>query len=1083
MGQRPGWKEPNGGRGVKHTSGLHRRRFLRAALAASAAGADWLRSQNSIATQAPVNDARPASVVARVQLPSDIFETEGTLNGEVYFRQRPEGSVTVSWVDGVGRVVKQVALPASGSNGASQPFSFSLADGLTYRNSIQVSVNGALQAEGAKFLLAPPARPWDDFHTLMWAGYPDGFYDLLATAGVDSTIAYRDDDFSPVLDNNFRFYVEQMAWEIFAVYHKRQNLWHAWQEGYQAKRENWELLVRQPCLNDPKTDEYLRDRLTRMVRMHKAFRPLFYNIADELGQGDQIQPTDFCHSSFCTLKFADYLRSIYGSPGQVGAEWAGLEIARWDDETMRSGLPFEHRDLMIARTTTDRAFDAIAFAGLRAKYGGVARLNKEWGTSFPEPLGVGMGDREEWEPVVAMAAESRGIPALDDRPLEAKLGPLEIANTRWGKRGGWKTDQRPTRFRSWAEVASFMKRFYAEVAEIRSTGGWNVAAWCDFRNFMDGTFAAAVQRARAMCKAEDPDALCATEGGQAPAAFGWYNYQQVVRSVDVIEPYNTANNVELVRSFDPRVAILGTHAFSYTPGKALTDSDRVEQKRKVRETWWQLFHGYKAAIIWDNLEANIRFVDTNHRLTPAAEAFSEVFHEVRSGIARLIMNSRRTHDRIAIHYSHASVQIHWLLENVVHARDWVLNKYDVRLHFNGIRNSWTKLIEDLGLQYDFLSREQIEAGHLNGGAYRVFIMPKSVAVSGREAGQIREFVQTGGLLLADFAIATMNEHGRDLGNGQLDDVFGIGRAKAPLQGREAAALRKVTSVSIGGRQFNFPPAAEPGVVVTTGKAQGMSGSVPAVIVNGVGSGHAVLLNLDVAEYAVERLNPKLNPSLPDLLEGILNSTEVRPRVRVIGADGKRVPGVEVVVFENGACEHVAAFRNPQFDIEGLGDYQHVKPGDSGEDCDNTFLETPAEASVEWPSALPTYDVRRRADLGTIQTYKTTLDPWWPLIFTRSSQPLPKLRLELPDAVPAGKHLEVKLLNEGSLPEGTRRVVRLELEGPDGRTYELYSRNSLFNTESHVEVFPLAYNDAKGRWRVRGHDLATGQTMEGAFSLR
>ena len=250
-----------------------------------------------------------------------------------------------------------------------------------------------------------------------------------------------------------------------------------------------------------------------------------------------------------------------------------------------------------------------------------------------------------------------------------------------------------------------MKRFYAEVAAIRSTEGWNVAAWCDFRNFMDATFAAAVQRAAAMCKAEDPQALCATEGGQAPAAFGWYNYQQVVNSVDVIEPYNTANNAELIRSLNPKVAILGTHALSYTPGKPLTDLDRVEQKRKVREIWWQLFHGYKAAIIWDNLEANYRFVDASHQLTPAAEAFSEVFHEVRSGIARLILNSRRTHDGIAIHYSHASLQIHWLLENLVHARDWVLNKYDVRLHFNGIRNSWTKLIEDLGLEEVASGRE------------------------------------------------------------------------------------------------------------------------------------------------------------------------------------------------------------------------------------------------------------------------------------------------------------------------------------------------------------------------------------------
>ena len=1067
---------------MRHPIGPSRRGFLRAACGAGALGTGWFRIQSGLATQTPEGSGKQASVVARVHLRGDIFETEGTLHGEIYFRQRPEGNVNLNWVDGAGRIVKQIALPVSNSIGASQSFSVSLADGLTYRNSIQVFVDRVLQAEGAKFLLAPPVRPWDDFHTLMWAGYPDGFYDALASVGVDATIAYRDDDFSPVLDNNFRFYVEQMAWEIFAVYHKRQNLWHGWQEKYQANREDWELLVRKPCLNDPTTDEYLRERLTRMVGMHKAFRPLFYNIADELGQGDQIQPTDFCHSTHCTVKFADYLRSIYASPGRVGAEWAGLEIARWDDDTMRSGLPFEHRDLMIAHTTTDRAFDSIAFAGLRAKYRGVARLNKEWGTTFPEPVGIGMGDREEWEPVIAMAAESRGIPTLDDRSLEAKLGPLDAANARWGKRGGWKTNQQPTRFRTWSEVASFMKRFYAEVGEIRSTKGWNVAAWCDFRNFMDATFAAAVQRAAAICRAEDPEALCATEGGQAPAAFGWYNYQQVVKSVDVIEPYNTANNAELVRSLNPKVAILGTHAFSYTPGKPLTDLDRIEQKRKVREIWWQLFHGYKGAIIWDDLEANYRFVDTNHQLTPAAEAFSEVFHEVRSGIARLIMNSRRTHDGIAVHYSHASVQIHWLLENVVHARDWVLNKYDVRLHFNGIRNSWTKLIEDLGLQYDFVSRDQIEAGKLNPRTYRVFILPKSVAVSDREAGQIREFVEAGGLLIADHSTATMNEHGRDLGSGQLDDVFGIRRAETPSPGKGAPEPGNFVSLSIDGRQFNLPSAAEPSVVVTGGKAQGASGKIPMVVVNTFGGGRAVFLNLDVADYGAGRLNPKLNSGLPDLLEGMLSYAAIRPRVRVLGPDGKRLPGAEIVVFENGACEHVAVFRNPQFDVEGLGDYAPIKPGDSGEDVDNSFLETPAQVSLEWPSSLPTYDVRRREDLGTIQTHKTALDPWWPLIFTRSPQPLPKLRLKVPATLPAGSHLEVELVNEGLLPAGTLRVVRLELEGPDGHLYEPYSRNALLASSSHVETFPLAHNDEKGRWRIRAHDLATGQVIEAAFSL-
>jgi hypothetical protein len=338
------------------------------------------------------------------------------------------------------------------------------------------------------------------------------------------------------------------------------------------------------------------------------------------------------------------------------------------------------------------------------------------------------------------------------------------------------------------------------------------------------------------------------------------------------------------------------------------------------------------------------------------------------------------------------------------------------------------------------------------------------------------------LLIADHATATMNEHGRDLGSGQLDDVFGIRRAETPSAGKGAPEPGNFVSLSIDGRQFNLPSAAEPSVIVTGGKAQGASGKIPMVVVNTFGGGRAVFLNLDVADYGAERLNVKLNSGLPDLLEGMLRYTEIRPRVRVLGPDGKRLPGAEVVVFENGACEHVAVFRNPQFDVEGLGDYAPIKPGDSGEDVDNSFLETPAQVSLEWPSSLPTYDVRRREDLGTIQTYKTALDPWLPLIFTRSPQPLPKLRLKVPATLPAGSHLEVGMVNEGLLPAGTLRVVRLELEGPDGHLYEPYSRNALLASSSHVETFPLAHNDEKGRWRIRAHDLATGQVIEAAFSL-
>lgn len=1068
---------------MNHSSLPSRRNFLHATLGTVALGSvSPGRHGNLFSSQLRPLTAESA-IVARVKLPKDIYESGSVLEGEIYFHRPPSGAVEARWVDSAGRIAEAVNLPAPASLAAPLPFSIRLAEGLTYCNWIQVSVNGVTQIEGAKFLLSPPAAPWDDFHTIMWAGYPDGFYDLLRRVGIDATIAYRDSDFANVLDNNFKFYVEQLVWEIFAVYHKRQELWRSVVERFQAERENWKLLVRNPCLNDPKTDEYLRERIAPMVRSHRAFRPLYYTIADELGHGDQIKPVDFCHSIYCTVKLAEYLRQLYGSLDRLGAEWGGMEVTRWDDETMRSGFEWQHDDLLIARTTTDRAFDSIAVAALHVKYGSMARFNKEWGTGFPEPTTVGMTVLDEWLPVIDLVREARSLPTFDERVLESKLGPLEAANVRWGKRGGWTTEQKPTRFRNWSEVSTFLKRFYTELAEVRSSDGWNVAPWCDFRNFMDATFAASVRRAAAICKAEDPEARCATEGGQAPSAFGWYNYEQVVKSVDVIEPYNIGNNVEVIRSLNPGVICLATHGFGYSPGKALTPEDKLEQRRKIREVWWQLFHSHRGAILWDDMELNFRFINTETRqLMPSAEAFSEVFREIRGGIARLILNSRRTHDGLAIHYSHASLQIHWLLENLKHARDWMVNNVSYRgSRFIALRNSWTKLIEDLGYQYNFVSREQIEAGKLTSGEYRVFIMPQSVAVSAREAEHIREFVRSGGLLVADYRAATLNEHGRDLARGQLDDVFGIGRGPEQAAARSVLGVANQDSLRLEGTQLVGVQPGDLSLKTETGEALARSGNVPIMIVNRFGNGRTVFMNLAIADYAYQRLQADINSSLPDLLENVLSLAQLRPRVRVLGADGKRIPGTEIVVFANGTLEHVAIFRNPQFDEGGWGDNPMKKTSDWDEGIDNSFLEKPIEATVEWTSARQTYDMRRRADLGMLQAHKTTLNPWWPLLFTRSPQSLPKLGAEVA-AARAGLLLELTFTNEAMLPEGAIRVVRLDFETPDGGPYDLYARNLLLTATPHTESVPLAYNDPKGPWVVRVHDLMTGQVLDVAFDV-
>jgi hypothetical protein len=402
-------------------------------------------------------------------------------------------------------------------------------------------------------------------------------------------------------------------------------------------------------------------------------------------------------------------------------------------------------------------------------------------------------------------------------------------------------------------------------------------------------------------------------------------------------------------------------------------------------------------------------------------------------------------------------------------------------HFTGLRNSWTKLIEDLGLQYEFIGRGQIEGGKLNAGQYRAFIMPQSVAISALEAGEIRRFVREGGLLIADYRTASMDEHGRDLGQGQLDDVLGIRHVSAQTKAHNVVGRADLQSLHLSGKQLHVVPGDET-IGISTGQAFAQSGSVPLVVVNDFGQGKAVFLNLEVSGYAYDRLQPGSLTSLPEIVEGVLGLAQIEPHVRVLDADGKRLPGTEIVRFANGPYEHVAIFRNPQFDDGGWGSYPTSKaPGWAGE-IDNTFLETPAQVTIHWSDLMCTYDVRARQEIGLTAKYQTVLDPWSPLVFSRTPAPVPRLHIDAPEQLQAGNPLTVTLRDESLLPEATFRVVRLEFFMPDGRAHELYSRNVLVRSTPHRERFFFAWNDLKGRWQMRIRDVMTGRAQDIPFKL-
>ena len=190
----------------------------------------------------------------------------------------------------------------------------------------------------------------------------------------------------------------------------------------------------------------------------------------------------------------------------------------------------------------------------------------------------------------------------------------------------------------------------------------------------------------------------------------------------------------------------------------------------------------------------------------------------------------------------------------------------------------------------------------------------------------------------------------------------------------------------------------------------------------------------------------------------------------------------MVRFANGTCEHVAIFRNPQADDGGWGDLPTLPERGWAGSIDNSQLEKEAPIRVEWSAARATYDVRGKRELGEVAKVEAVLDPWSPVVLTRTPSPIPPLRVEVPGQVQVGEVVAVTLRDEAPLPAGTIRVVRLELVGPEGNTYEVYSRNVRVESTPHREDFHLAYNDPRGPWQLKALDVATGRGVQASFTL-
>jgi hypothetical protein len=369
--------------------------------------------------------------------------------------------------------------------------------------------------------------------------------------------------------------------------------------------------------------------------------------------------------------------------------------------------------------------------------------------------------------------------------------------------------------------------------------GDNFSAWADFKEWMDVSFADALKMGTDAIHEVDKDAYVSIGGGQMPG-WGGYDYSRLTQALTAIEPYDIGNNVEIIRSLNPDMPML-------TTGFANGDWER-------HRVWRELLHGNRGLILWDE---KLEYAGNSGPGARGVEA-EKYYNEIRSGIGALIINSHRVTDPIAIHYSQASMRTEWMLSRRPEGDAWTKRRAKIERtdnEFMRLRESWCRLIEDQGFQYNFVSNNQLQQGELLKSGYRVLVLPRSSSLSKSEADAIREFAEHGGLVIADGEPGTFNEHSRRLQKSPIADLFA--------------------------------------------------------------SGKAILIQARTLEYHQDRLANKEGPVHKSVGE-LLRSNGVKPEFSVTDSAGHPVVGVEVHVFQNGGTHLVALQSNPQLRVDELG---------------------------------------------------------------------------------------------------------------------------------------------------------------------
>lgn len=589
--------------------------------------------------------------------------------------------------------------------------------------------------------------------------------------------------------------------------------------------------------------------------------------------------------------------------------------------------------------------------------------------------------------------------------LKSQYGTIEALNTSWA-----------SEYESFDDIELYKE---GDINAQTALNDGHPARWYDRQAFKRYNYAHYCHRYAEAYAEMDPKAITGFEGAGGLGD----DYHEIISQVGFWGPYPSIGD-DIIRSLAPR-SLITSNWMGY----------HREALPMVEKMWRMISNGYHGVWWWrwDNIGRFHGFLAPDfHPWDDTSQPVIDEMRDIRNGVGTFMLNAEMPHDGIALLYSMPSA---YAGESPPRRRGQQANAH------LGFLNA----TQDIGLQAHYVCDDTVIDGDLNDGDERVLLLPMCRAISDAVAEEIRQFVEEGGLVIADVRPGIRDGHIKPRSSGVLDDVFGISQDPAELGGLERGEIE--TSVDLDGTRVDLSLAADtdPDLKLAGANALADFDGTPLVAVHEYGQGHAVLLNFTLTDYEQLRENGAEMP-IRELLRALYAKHGITPLFDQHQPGGP-LRATETVRWESGDITLIGLFKT------------------AGEDT---------AAITELPEPMHVYDLRRDAYLGEVKRIEGRLRRGHANLYALLPRRLGEMMVRLrQDTATPGDVVE----GEVGFRSHLRGHVPLKLQvfRPDGSERKWPRTQILTDGRGGEFTLPIPHNAQKGSWTIQATDLFSNQT--------